>query len=278
MLEYKRWRRLVSPGMRHHLAIILFTPGRPARLHTHDFPEVFWLERGEGLHHINGEAKRVSAGDLIFVRPEDRHMLEAVDARGFTLVNLAYDPQIRAGLLRRHPGELVPLLAPASQLPCRALLPKAGIATLRRQLTELSRASTSHVALEYFLLGLHEHIRLAAGADFPPMPEWLRRACEEVQRPEVFALGAPGLTQVAGRSAEHVARTMRTVLGLTPSDYVNRVRMEHAARELRVTARPIAEIALDCGLANLSHFYALFRRAHRLTPRAYRLAHYRTVV
>jgi AraC family cel operon transcriptional repressor len=87
----------------------------------------------------------------------------------------------------------------------------------------------------------------------------------------------PGLTRVAGRSAEHVARSVRWVFGITPSDYVNRVRMEHAARELRVTTRPIADIALDCGLNNLSHFYALFRRAHRLTPRAYRLAHHRTV-
>ena len=48
MLERKRWRDLVPAGAWHHLAVILFTPGRSGRLHTHDFPEVFWLERGEG--------------------------------------------------------------------------------------------------------------------------------------------------------------------------------------------------------------------------------------
>jgi AraC family cel operon transcriptional repressor len=53
--------------------------------------------------------------------------------------------------------------------------------------------------------------------------------------------------------------------------------MEFAARELRVTSRPIADIALDCGLNNLSHFYSLFRSAHGQTPRAYRLAHHRIV-
>jgi AraC family cel operon transcriptional repressor len=71
---------------------------------------------------------------------------------------------------------------------------------------------------------------------------------------------------------------VRAVFGLTPSAYINRVRMDYAARELRVTARPITDIALDCGLSNLSHFYALFRNAHGHTPRAYRLAHNRTVI
>jgi len=96
-------------------------------------------------------------------------------------------------------------------------------------------------------------------------------------RPEVFACGAPGFVRAAGRSAEHVARTVRAVFGVTPSDYVNRVRMDYAARELRITTRPIAEIALDCGLNNLSHFYGLFRRSQGETPRAHRIAHYRSV-
>jgi AraC family cel operon transcriptional repressor len=109
------------------------------------------------------------------------------------------------------------------------------------------------------------------------MPDWLQRACEEVQRPELFARGAPGLVRAAGRSAEHVARTVRTHLRMTPSEYVNAVRMTHAARELRVTNRAITDIALECGLSNLSHFYALFRLAHGQTPLSYRRLHHRTV-
>jgi AraC-like DNA-binding protein len=35
--------------------------------------------------------------------------------------------------------------------------------------------------------------------------------------------------------------------------------MNYSARQLAQTAQPIVDIALDCGLNNLSHFYALFR-------------------
>ncbi len=276
MLERKRWTSLVRPGDTHHLAIVLYLANRPARLHTHDFPELFWIERGNGEHRINNQTRRLRAGDLVFVRPEDHHVLRAVDDAGFTLINLAYALAVRAELLRRHPESFAPLLAPKDSLPCRIELAAGSVAALRKQLDPLAVSGVARLALEHFLLGLALLARPPARPSPVPMPDWLAQACERVQRPELFALGAAGLVKAAGRSAEHVARSARAFLGMTPSDYVNRVRMHHAARELRVTNRPIADIALECGLNNLSHFYALFRKEHGATPRGYRQEHQAT--
>ena len=63
----------------------------------------------------------------------------------------------------------------------------------------------------------------------------------------------------------------------TPTEIVNTVRMDYSARQLTETARPILEIALDCGLNNLSHFYALFRQRFGVSPRKYRLRAHPTV-
>ena len=46
--------------------------------------------------------------------------------------------------------------------------------------------------------------------------------------------------------------------------------MEHAARMLAGSDDSISQIALECGLENLSHFYRMFRGHYALTPRAYR--------
>ncbi|MEI6082685.1 MAG: helix-turn-helix transcriptional regulator [Verrucomicrobiota bacterium] len=75
---------------------------------------------------------------------------------------------------------------------------------------------------------------------------------------------------MAGRSAEHVARVTRDLLHETPSDLVNRVRLQYAARQLALSDAKIMDIALDCGLTNLSHFYRLFRHQFGSTPQAYR--------
>jgi len=58
---------------------------------------------------------------------------------------------------------------------------------------------------------------------------------------------------------------------LTPMDVVTGLRMRHAGAELRLSARPILEIAIDCGYESLSHFYAMFRRIYGTSPRTYRM-------
>jgi len=54
---------------------------------------------------------------------------------------------------------------------------------------------------------------------------------------------------------------------------VNRVRSEHSADQLIRTQVPIAEIAADVGLENLSHFYRVFRDTFGTTPHKYRKLH-----
>ena len=92
-----------------------------------------------------------------------------------------------------------------------------------------------------------------------------------------MAGGVENFLRLCGRSREHVARTVRQHLGTTPTEHVNRLRMAHARRQLEMGDRDILEVALDCGIGNLSHFYDLFRRDTGTTPRAYRLAHRRAL-
>ena len=44
------------------------------------------------------------------------------------------------------------------------------------------------------------------------------------------------------------------------------------------TADPLAEIAADCGIPNLSHFHKLFRAAFGETPQSYRRTRQRDLI
>ena len=90
-------------------------------------------------------------------------------------------------------------------------------------------------------------------------------------RPEHLAGGTQAFAKLAGRSPEHVNRILRQALGKTTTDVVNEIRLDYAARQLRMSDQKITEIALDCGLGNLGHFYSLFQKRFRLTPRKYRI-------
>jgi AraC family cel operon transcriptional repressor len=103
------------------------------------------------------------------------------------------------------------------------------------------------------------------------LPAWLQEAVAQLQRPERIAGGAGALADLAGRSAEHISRTVRARTGMTTTQFILGLKLERAARQLRMTDRAILEVALDCGLGNLAYFYRVFKRRYGLTPRHYRL-------
>ncbi|MEO0542620.1 MAG: AraC family transcriptional regulator [Pseudomonadota bacterium] len=78
------------------------------------------------------------------------------------------------------------------------------------------------------------------------------------------------MIEAAGRNHEHVCRTCKTVTGSTPSEYVNRIGIDDAAKLLRSTEQPIELIIENCGFENVSYFYRLFRQQLNTTPLGYR--------
>ncbi len=58
--------------------------------------------------------------------------------------------------------------------------------------------------------------------------------------------------------------------GETPLDFVQRVRLRHAATLLRTTALPIKVIAAAVGFASRSHFSRAVHAAYGIEPRGYR--------
>jgi len=137
MLERKRWRELVAKEEWFHLARFRFGRDRISAHHTHDFPEIFWVEHGTATHHINGSTKRLDAGDIVFVRPRDQHHLSAVDAEGFVLVNLAFARSVLMDFRRRHVAATRRFHNETAVLPARVQLSRAQLSELTEELARL---------------------------------------------------------------------------------------------------------------------------------------------
>jgi AraC-like DNA-binding protein len=82
----------------------------------------------------------------------------------------------------------------------------------------------------------------------------------------------PDAAREAGLSAFHFLRVFAGVLGVTPHQYLVRCRLRHAARLLADDTRPITDVALDVGFADLSNFVRTFHRAAGVPPRRFRQA------
>ncbi|MEM6394430.1 MAG: AraC family transcriptional regulator [Planctomycetota bacterium] len=263
-----------------HVARTTLEPADPFTPHTHDFHEVFWIESGVCIHRINHQTQTLHPRDLLFIRPDDLHSLAT--PKSTTLINIALPADAAdklQALTDTQPWDNHPALPAVHRLPRR--LP---LTDLRRQAEDLALHADRPLRRDAFLLLILDHLtptRPTSPNSKPtdsicgpapqnaPAPRWLRDALDAMS-PADLAQGLPALIQYADRSREHLARTLKQHLGLSPSQWITQQRLDHAALRLRMSRDPILHIALDLGYDNLSHFYRLFKRRFQCTPRQFR--------
>ena len=78
------------------------------------------------------------------------------------------------------------------------------------------------------------------------------------------------LAAVAGFSVPHFHRVFRACAGESAISYVRRMRLERAARKLRMGAVDITEVALAAGYDSHAAFSKAFRQQFGLSPSEFR--------
>ena len=68
----------------------------------------------------------------------------------------------------------------------------------------------------------------------------------------------------------HVSRVFRRCYGETLGDYIRRLRIKEARRRLEYGSDSIAQIAVDVGYHDESHFSKAFKKVVGTTPGLYR--------
>ena len=127
------------------------------------------------------------------------------------------------------------------------------------------------LVLESHVLELLGAIAGFASAEKNP-PGWLRRVKERMHEEFRDEIRMRDLAGEAGVHPVHLARTFRRIEGLTPGEYLQRLRVRAACHRLREMEDPLAAIAMECGFADQSHFTRVFQKFTKTTPAQFRRA------
>jgi len=73
-----------------------------------------------------------------------------------------------------------------------------------------------------------------------------------------------------GISINHMERLFKQHIGLTPKQYINRLRVDKASELLKEADGEILDIAYRTGFGSLSNFYRCFKQHTGCTPKEYR--------
>ena len=242
------------------------------------------LYAGESLsvHHY-----RCTAGphDKPFVELHPCHSISYVCAGSFGCVTLGAEHQLVAGaVLIGRPGQeymathehhgcgdecLSVKLSPG--LADELRLGRGGLAALP-PLPEVMLLGEQVRAADAALLFAQKVAALASGKSndhATPSAGERRRAVEAalwLERNLAEAVGLEDAARQAGLSPFHFLRVFRRTLGVTPHQYLLRLRLREAARLLAGGAMSVTEVALEVGFQDLSNFVRTFKRAAGVSP------------
>ena len=247
--------------------------------HQHDFMEVFLITDGAITHLINGEQELLRTGALRLIRPDDAHTYRRLAATSCELYNVAFSKSFYTAA--GNVLDAMPLFE--AMLDCDTppglSLPTETAKTMGTRLSEAGTAMVSEREMAAITLKslLVELIALLAGTIAERMdeslataPKWLREVCRRTKAERLYLQGPQAMLRVAGRSHEHVCREFKRALGQTPTEYVNSLRLGHAASALAGSDDKIHAVALDAGFESLSHFHHLFKKRYGMSPARYR--------
>lgn len=79
------------------------------------------------------------------------------------------------------------------------------------------------------------------------------------------------LSHKACMSNSHFYRCFKTEFGISPTEYINKARIDLAVSLMRDhPMKQLKEIYFECGFNNYSHFTSMFKRYKQMTPQQYR--------
>ncbi|MEK6796321.1 MAG: AraC family transcriptional regulator [Spirochaetota bacterium] len=262
------------------------TLSRDFEMHTHNVTELVVVIGGVAEHHINDARHVVRRGDVYVVNPGTAHAFSRTE--GTVIYNLSYPATLPADIapeLARIPGYqslfvIGPRSHAASGFACRLMLSTHDLAVLERKIetlwAELRGKEPGYEALvkAYFTDILAFLSRRYVPASSAPAAGTYYKAAHAASFLESnFSdnITLAGAAKAVGLSVRHLTRLFGECFGVSPIDYLLRVRISRAADMLRSSDASVSDIAYDCGFSDSNYFTRMFRRETGTTPVRYRM-------
>jgi AraC family transcriptional regulator len=134
----------------------------------------------------------------------------------------------------------------------------------------LAMALATHVAHTYGGMRARSEPKLGT------LARWQERRAKELLAANLTGgITLADLAKACELSIRHFTRAFRGTTGLSPHAWLLRLRIEKAKSLLMSSRRALAEIALECGFADQSHFSRTFQRAVGSSPGEWQRLHRR---
>jgi AraC family cel operon transcriptional repressor len=273
-MDYLHHSDFFDPQLPFYTADTVIKNASKGTPHTHDFYEFFIVKEGELIHSINENTFIMSEGTLFLIRPKDVHSFQKAGGESIAIIrNVAFSSDLYDMAVGILPGKTRDKI-------CKQFNPTAVPYYILEGLlwkTSLLMDITSEISFEKKMSVFHSLLFDVIMLSMPEItekkqdiPEWLVDSYSQMREKANYMAGLARFIEISGKTQEHLTRCMKSFYGITPTVYINSLRLQEAARLLTVSEKTILEIIYETGFNNTSHFNKLFKEKYGVTPSVYR--------
>lgn len=236
----------------------------PAKLrqprHTHTLASFSFVLAGSYVEICGSQSQARQPSTIVFHPPQESHAVEYES-----------DP-VRILSVRMDPRRLTYLKECSIAFDSRVSGRSDAIDWLGRRLYDEFHHDddVSVLAVEGLVFEILAEAARAQNTIKGSSPSWLRQAEDFLRANFTAAFRFDDVARVAGVHPVHLSRVFRKKNGCTVGEYVRRLRLEFAVKQIGAGNASLAEIAIAAGFADQSHLTKTFKTRFGVTPSEYR--------
>lgn len=256
----------------------------PHPLHNHNYFEIVYIEKGSGIHIVNGQEIPYQKGYLFLLSPDDIHEFRFQEKSRF--IHLKFTSLY----FRDYPGDKMMsvwnknidyllhfmenrsgnLLSDKADQELIEHLFQAAIIAKRKK--NALYESLIFQLISFVLSLIKEQNKTKNSLrdkDVQSVIEELILYIEEnIHEPKLLTLNA--LSDIFHYSPNYIGILFKEKMGLTLTDYINQHRMRLVERRLKYGKNSVKQVVIDFGFVDESHFNKFFKKHKGITPSAFR--------
>nr|WP_321242661.1 helix-turn-helix domain-containing protein [uncultured Tolumonas sp.] len=257
------------PSPSDKLAIYTSDPEDNNKEHSHEFDELVIVKSGHGLHVINSQPLFIKTGDVFYVKQDEYHFYDELGT--LKLINILINPAVDFTFIKN----IEPLLSKltSDSLNDYAWLDNAGlskaidISKLLFIKNDISaNPHTIKLEQEALFLQLITLIFEYKHTVSEHTEHKINKILKFVQNDCFSDINWNELSEQFEVPLRTLFRHLKEKTGMTPENYLKRLRLISARKKIRETDITITNIAFDCGFSNSNHFATAYKNVFGISP------------
>lgn len=287
VFEYKI-KNYISDGANIH--IFKINSVRKNTVHTHDFLELVYILKGEGIEWINGKEYAVKKGDLVVVNYGQTHAFRPGDG-GMTYVNIMINLDFFNDSVIKSDDAFGILVLSAFEDIRNDVNRKLNVVSfspdeyksietiIEAMVKEYQCKDPAYNAalngyLNVLLVKIARKIRVGI-CDTEQTDIW-KEITEYISENLNENISLKALSEKCFYNPSYFSRVFKEKFGMTLTDYIIGKRLDHAAFLLKTGNATVEYISQRCGFSSKAAFYRSFAKKFGCTPNEYRSLNIKT--